>query len=97
MNNRCRRDKFMRRPFRACCNADPEPRACALGFPESPLRGLIRAGTNVGAHTGGPTDTEVAGIFIGDTKTPRGGPGPPIVGVAGPFPAFRTSASGQTG
>jgi len=29
----------LRRPFRALCNLDFEPRACALGFPVSPLRG----------------------------------------------------------
>jgi len=29
----------LRRPFRAFCNLDLEPRACALGSPESPVQG----------------------------------------------------------
>ena len=40
----------LRRPF-TLCNLDFEPRACALGFPVSPLRGLASrqkpAGQNV--------------------------------------------------
>src|SRR6266487_4608106 len=57
----------LRRPFRAPCDGDLEPRACALGFPVSPLRGLFRREI-WRPHGDTPAKT---GIFTRDTKARR--------------------------